>query len=118
MTNTNPSNYDTNGLFGKGMSVSVVAYNAYNDMLALTGQFDSLSQSYYNMSTINLSMTLYNVSSLQKMLNSSISTFTNMSFMDVCSLLDCTNILDSLTIGNIENNNGNIFMLLNSSSNF
>ena len=36
LTNTDPSNYDTNGLFGKIMSVSVVAHNACDDMLALT----------------------------------------------------------------------------------
>ena len=40
MTHSDPSNFDTNGLFGKIMSVSVVAHNAYSDMLALTGRID------------------------------------------------------------------------------
>ena len=44
-----------NGLFGKIMSVSVVAHDVYSDMSDLTGQFDSLSRSYFNVSTINLS---------------------------------------------------------------
>ena len=112
------SNDNTNGLFGKLMSVSTVAHNAYDDMIDLTGQFTNLSQLYYNTSTVNLSYVLWDVKSV---LNR-----TNVSLYNVSTIVDSfidkenfknLNVTDTITIGNIENNNGNIFMLLNSSSN-
>ena len=48
ITDTDPNDYDSNGLFGKIMSVSVVAHDAYSDMSDLTGQFTNLSKSYFN----------------------------------------------------------------------
>ena len=49
---TNPSNYVTNGLAGMIMAVSAVAHNTYSDVSALTGQFSNLSQTIYNLSTL------------------------------------------------------------------
>ena len=51
---------DLNGIFGKLMSVSLVAHNAFDNNVYLTGQFNNLSMSYYNISTVNLSLNLWN----------------------------------------------------------
>ena len=59
---TNASDYNTIGLAGMIMLVSVVAHDAYSDVSSLTGQFSNLSMSYYNTSTVNLSFTVYNLS--------------------------------------------------------
>ena len=44
---------------GKLMSVSLVAHNAFDNNVYLTGQFNNLSTSYYNTSTINLNINLW-----------------------------------------------------------
>ena len=85
-------------------------------------------------------MSFMNACSLLDRTNASISSFTNISYCNTCTLIDLMNasvhnvstfvdslvmdenyknlnISDSLTIGSIENNNGNMFMLFNLSSN-
>ena len=98
------SNDNTNGLFGKLMNVSTIAHNAYDDMLDLTGQFSNLSQSYYNTSTISLSLTIHNfsgvLSNISNILSTTITSIysvnillstTNRSLFNVNNLLNTTN---------------------------
>ena len=51
---------NSSGVFGLINSVSIVANDAYNDLLSLTEKNINLSLSYYNVSTLNLSTTLHN----------------------------------------------------------
>ena len=46
---------NSSGVFGLINSVSIVANDAYNDLLSLTEKNINLSLSYYNVSTFNLS---------------------------------------------------------------